>query len=76
MKKIMLLFPIFLLAKSYTFCLSCHNGRKEVNLNSLKKSYIKKRLIELRKENNTMSYISRSLTKKDIQEILKTYGRE
>ena len=76
MKKIMLLLPIFIFAKSYIFCLSCHNGRKEVNLNNLKKSYIKKRLQELKHQKNTMGYIAKSLSKKDIRNILKIYGRD
>ncbi len=75
MKKILLILPILIFAKNYTFCMSCHNGRKEVDLNSLKKSYIQKRLNELKKENSTMSYIARSLTKEDIKNILKIYGR-
>ena len=75
MKKILLILPILIFAKNYTFCTSCHNGRKEVDLNSLKKSYIQKRLNELKKENSTMSYIARSLTKEDIKNILKIYGR-
>jgi len=69
------LFSSILFANSFSYCTNCHNGRKEVKLNSLKKEYIKKRLLELKKENNTMSYIARSLSKKDIEEILKIYGR-
>ncbi len=76
MKKIIFLIPVLILAKNYTFCLSCHNGRKEINLNSLKKSYIKKRLKELKHQKNTMGYIAKSLSKKDIKEILKIYGRD
>ncbi len=76
MKKLMFLIPAFILAKSYTFCLSCHNGRKQVNLNNLKKSYIQKRLNELKKEKNTMGYIAKSLSTKDIKEILRIYGRD
>jgi len=69
------LFFSFLFANSFSYCTNCHNGRKEVRLNSLKKEYIKKRLLELKNENNTMSYIARNLSKKDIQEIIKIYGR-
>jgi len=76
MKKMFLLLPLILLAKNYNFCTSCHNGRKEVNLNSLKKSFIKKRLNELKHQKNTMGYIAKSLSKKDIKEILKIYGKE
>jgi len=76
MKKLILLIPFLIFAKNYSFCLSCHNGRKEVNLNSLKKSYIQKRLSELKNEKNTMGYIAKSLSKEDIKEILKKYGRE
>ena len=76
MRKILLILPIVLLAKNYSFCTSCHNGRKEVDLNSLKKSYIQKRLFELKSGKGTMSYIAKSLTKNDIKEILKIYGRK
>jgi len=69
------IFSSFLIAKNFIYCTNCHNGRKEVKLNSLKKEYIKKRLFELKKEKNTMSYIAKNLTKKDIKEIIKIYGR-
>ena len=75
MKRILYILPIILFAKDYSFCTSCHNGRKEVSLNSLKKSYIEKRLNELKNEKGTMSYIAKSLSKKDIKNILEIYGR-
>ena len=76
MKKVLLLMPLLIFAKNYNFCMSCHNGRKEVTLNSFKKSFIKKRLNELKHQKNTMGYIAKSLSKKDIKEILKIYGKE
>ncbi len=76
MKRIILLIPFFIFAKNFSFCLSCHNGRKEVNLNSLKKSVIEKRLKELKQKNSTMGYIAKSLSQDDIKEILKTYGKD
>ena len=75
MKKLILI-PFFLFAKDFSFCVSCHNGRKEVNLNSLKKSFIKKRLKELKTKKSTMGYIAKSLSEDDIKEILKIYGRD
>ena len=76
MKKIIFLLPFFIFAKNFSFCLSCHNGRKEVDLHSLKKSVIEKRLKELRQKNSTMGYIAKSLSKDDIKEILRIYGKD
>ena len=75
MKKLIFVLPVFILAKNFSFCSSCHNGRKEVNLNSLKKSFIEKRLIELKHKKNTMAYIAKTLSKKDIKAIIQTYGK-
>ena len=75
MKKLIFLFPIFILAKNFAFCLSCHNGRKEVDLNTLRKSFIEKRLNELKHKKNTMAYIAKTLSEKDIKTIIKIYGK-
>ena len=75
MKKLISVLPVFILAKNFSFCLSCHNGRKEVDLNTLKKSFIEKRLNELKHKKNTMAYIAKTLSKKDIKTIIKIYGK-
>ena len=75
MKKLLLIIPFLLLAKDFTFCATCHNGRKEVDLNTLSKKEIKKRLKELKSSKNVMSYIAKKLTKKDIEDITKIYGK-
>ena len=53
----------------------CHNGKKEVDLNSLAKSEIKSKLEKFKKENGLMPSIAKKLTQKDIEEIIKSYGK-
>ena len=53
----------------------CHNGKKEVSLNSLTKSKIKSKLEQFKKENGLMPSIAKKLTKQDIKNIIKIYGK-
>jgi len=75
MKKFLFILPVLIIAKNFSFCASCHNGRKEINLNTLKKSFIVKRLNKLKEGKSTMSYIARTLSKKDIKSITEIYGK-
>ena len=76
MKKLIIFIAVIIFAKNFSFCQSCHNGRKEVNLDSLKKETIIKKLKNFQKsKKGTMYFISKKLTNKDIEEIAKTYGK-
>ena len=75
MKKLIFILPMILLARDFSFCTSCHNGRKEVDLNTLRKSFIEKRLNELKHKKSIMAYIAKTLSKKDIKKIIDIYGR-
>ncbi|GAX87911.1 conserved hypothetical protein [Lebetimonas natsushimae] len=67
---------LFLNANSFSYCMMCHNGKKEINLNSLTKKEIKEKLFYFKHQNKgLMSSIAKKLTKKDIKSILKYYGK-
>jgi len=75
-KKLIFLVAVMLFAKDFSFCKSCHNGRKEIKLNTLTKKEIIKKLNYFKKTNKgTMHYIAKNLSKKDILDIAKTYGK-
>jgi cytochrome c553 len=77
MKLLINFFLIVLLkAGSFSYCKMCHNGKKEINLNDLTKKEIKSKLMYFKKQKNgLMPSIAKKLTKKDIENILKIYGK-
>jgi hypothetical protein len=50
----------------------CHNGKKEIDLNSLSKKEIKEKLFYFKNQKKgLMPSIAKKLTKKDIENIVK-----
>jgi len=75
-KKTAILVAVMLFAKDFGFCTSCHNGRKQVDLHTLKKEQIIKKLKYFKTSSKgTMHFIAKNLSEKDIMDIAKTYGK-
>jgi cytochrome c553 len=76
MKKTISFFLIvFLNAGNFSYCKMCH-GKKEIDLNTLTKKEIKKKLLQFKtKKSGLMPSIAKKLTKKDMEKILKIYGK-